>query len=231
MLRRFAENNSSMQLLGGTAGNFDFYLLSTSWQAEFCDGKKGVYPGCKVPGDFWKSHFTLHGLWPQYNTGSVSAQPAFCGDEPLDRATLEKAIGRDVLETYWPNVKYSVDSPDHAEFWEHEWDRHGSCSGLDQVTYFTQAINMLRSAKDNLTPLFVQNNVGNFVNVNELRAAFGGPEYVSMVCNGNDLAEVRTCYAKGKDNSVAGRRPCPHNVLGSDDCTSTTVRINSFYVK
>jgi ribonuclease T2 len=140
-------------------------------------------------------------------------------------------IGHDVLETYWPNVKYSVDSPDHAEFWEHEWDRHGTCSGLDQVTYFTQAINMLRSAKDNLTPLFVQNNVGNFVNVNELRAAFGGPEYVSMVCNGNDLAEVRTCYAKGKDNSVAGRRPCPHNVLGSDDCTSTTVRINSFYVK
>ena len=45
---------------------FDFYVLSMSYQPEFCDSHKfNDFVGCKKPDDFWRGSLTLHGLWPQ----------------------------------------------------------------------------------------------------------------------------------------------------------------------
>jgi ribonuclease I len=46
-----------------TSASFDYYMLSETWDPTFCKGQ-----ACKAK-------FTLHGLWPQNNTGP---QPSTC---------------------------------------------------------------------------------------------------------------------------------------------------------
>ena len=75
------------------------YVFAYSWQAEFCYGKS--YPGCATPEEYWKTDFTIHGLWPQYVIGGY---PADCTSEPLDESVFD-AIGMDTMTKYWPNVQ------------------------------------------------------------------------------------------------------------------------------
>jgi ribonuclease I len=77
-------------LLGASYGleqAMDMYVLAYTWTPEFCYGQ--AYPGCKAPEDYWKTHFTLHGLWPQYSTGGY---PSYCTTEPFD-TTVPYTIG------------------------------------------------------------------------------------------------------------------------------------------
>ena len=50
----------------GTAGDFELYVLSQSWSAEFCYSHRD-YPGCINPTAWQRVNLTLHGLWPQYS--------------------------------------------------------------------------------------------------------------------------------------------------------------------
>lgn len=51
------------------------------------------------------------------------------------------------MEYFWPGLIMTDD-----KFWQHEWDKHGSFSPLDQLSYFEKAID-LRKRMDLLTKL------------------------------------------------------------------------------
>ncbi|CAK4103480.1 unnamed protein product [Aphanomyces euteiches] len=192
------------------AAKFDFYVFAYSWQAEFCHGKS--YPGCANPEPYWETHFTIHGLWPDR-----SLQLELC-----------TTIGESVLEQYWPNVKVAANTSQYDSIWDHEGKRHGTCSGLDQITYFKAAIQKIQ---EHSTPDFIVHNVGQLVSSNAVRNAFGGLKYAALQCNGDRLAEVYTCYNKGKKNRPTTRRPCPPSVLSGDTCkTSYWIWIPNFEV-
>jgi ribonuclease T2 len=206
--------------------NFDFYILAQSWQPEFCSGKTDQYPGCRVPEPYWRSHFTMHGLWPELTTGK---HPGFCGGAAFDPATLEQALGRDALIQYWPNVKVDTASPEYSDFWKHEWTRHGTCSGLDEITYFRSAVNLIRNGSAT-TPDLVQQNVNKSLSVEALREAFGGAKQPAVLkCDhGNVLSQVFTCWDKDADRLPTTRRACPPHVLHEDTCKGSTVSIPAF---
>ncbi|CAK4072337.1 unnamed protein product [Aphanomyces euteiches] len=67
----------------GTSGSFDFYVFSQSWQPYFCT--TGNHRGCENPTDFMSSSLTIHGLWPNYNSGdfhpSAGARPQYWPDK------------------------------------------------------------------------------------------------------------------------------------------------------
>ena len=48
---------------------------------------------------------------------------------------------------YWPNYNYDPSSPDYTEFWQHEWSKHGTCTGLEQYTYFNTALQMFKKVR------------------------------------------------------------------------------------
>ncbi|POM81090.1 Ribonuclease [Phytophthora palmivora] len=213
---------------------FDMYILAQSWQPAFCFGKEQQYPGCRAPQSYWRSHLTLHGLWPEL---AGSQPPSFCSSEAFDADLIERELGIDTLHQYWPDVKYSEASPQYADFWKHEWTRHGTCSGLKQVDYFTHAINLERNETLAPTPQFVQDNVGQHVDVKKLREAFGD---AALKCQhahtqGEDdakhaslFSQVFTCWQKDKHNVPTQRCACPPHIHSEDTCGKSSVTIPAF---
>src|SRR5262249_47306653 len=100
-------------------GQFDFYVLALSWSPSFCEaaGERGTPPQQQC-GTARRYSFVVHGLWPQYENGF----PEFC-QVPAPR--LDRNIVSSMLDLMpAPRLIF------------HNWDKHGTCSGLPQRAYF-----------------------------------------------------------------------------------------------
>merc|ERR1719240_713058 len=74
---------------------------------------------------------TLHGLWAQWAEN--------CHTSEFDAGKLESI--RTELEAKW--LSCPEDGGDNEKFWAHEWTRHGTCSGMDELTFFKTALALL----------------------------------------------------------------------------------------
>src|SRR4051812_35381200 len=91
----------------GDAGQFDYYAVALSWSPSFC-ATRGDNAECDRSRPLG---FVMHGLWPQYANG----YPESCSNERLPA---------DV------RAKYASLFPSPTLI-DHEWKKHGTCSGLD----------------------------------------------------------------------------------------------------
>jgi ribonuclease T2 len=96
-----------------TPGNFSFYLLSLSWSPAFCLSKPDA-PECSGSKRYG---FIVHGLWPQYEKG----WPQHCRSE----ASVPDSV-----------VQSVADIMPSSQLARHEWETHGTCSGLEPADYF-----------------------------------------------------------------------------------------------
>lgn len=99
---------------GGSAGEFDYYLLSLSWSPAFCLDSPDAAE-CNGPRRFG---FIVHGLWPQGDRNS----PQHC-DAPA-------RVPDDVVDAI-------SDLMPSRSLVYHEWSAHGSCSGLPPADFFS----------------------------------------------------------------------------------------------
>lgn len=199
---------------------FNFYVFAQSWQAEFCRNKH--YPGCHVPREFWKTHFTLHGLWPDVQHGK---HPYTCTTERFDPNTVDR-VGRNALIQQWPDVKYDPSSPNYDQFWAHEWEKHGTCSDLTQIEYFTQALRLLNNLT---TPEIISTHTGGNLSTASVRKAFGGSNKAVLKCDDQVfLAQIFTCWDKDDQHRPTVQIPCPMHILHEDTCHSPQVEIQNF---
>lgn len=99
------------------AGDFDYYVLALSWNASWCmrEGDARDAEQCDSQHDFG---FTLHGLWPQYESG----WPEYCRSTARDPARRESAAMADIMGS-------------GGLAW-HQWKKHGRCSGLSGPAYY-----------------------------------------------------------------------------------------------
>lgn len=93
--------------------DFDFYVMVLSWSPDYCatDGNDDV----QQCGLGKKLGFVLHGLWPQYDKG----YPSNCSTQKLPEA----------IEAQFPGLYPS------PKLYDHEWEKHGTCSGLQPEQY------------------------------------------------------------------------------------------------
>lgn len=173
-------------------GQFDFYVLALSWSPDYC-ATKGDPQQC---GSGRQLGFVLHGLWPQYEKG----WPASCASEAFDPK----------MQKQFPDLYPST------KLYTHEWEKHGTCSGLTQVKFHQLASDLkasvavpaayskptkpLRTTVAELKQAFVKTNAG------MTEAA------VAPTCSGSGrfLQEVAVCLSKdGKP------RDCSAEVLKS----------------
>jgi ribonuclease T2 len=189
---------------------FDFYVMSMSYQPEFCyQNRHDDWPGCSHPLEFWKGHLTIHGLWPEYRDGNY---PASCSTEVFDNSTVAPLESQ--MLRYWPNVKYDykTDGNHYLEFWEHEWSKHGTCSGLSQYDYFSHALQMFVH-----TPPLVGKHYGESIQKDDLVQAFGG-SVILRCAGGKFLSEVRVCLSMDKNGVPLERITCPEVLTKEDNC-------------
>jgi ribonuclease T2 len=77
------------------------------------------------------------------------------------------------MDRNWATL--SCKSSDSADFWSHEWERHGSCSSMDQHSYFAAALRL--NARFNLTRILLDAGVvpsdERMYSVSSIREAIG----------------------------------------------------------
>lgn len=157
-------------------GDFDYYLLSLSWSPQYCDeSSRGHESQCDGTRPY---AFVVHGLWPQHERG----YPKNCGRGAYLPQTL---INR--LLPLMPDKRLII----------HEWQQHGTCSGLDAEAYFGQVERVWRTLR--VPPRYQQVPDYLSTDVVSLKASFieANPSLTAagMItqCRGAYLQELRIC--------------------------------------
>ena len=217
---------SSIVEASNSDSSFDFYVLSMSFQPEFCyQHRRDSFPGCEKPQEFWRGSLTLHGLWPSYTDGSW---PSSCTNEKFNPQTVDD-LGPDRFQKLWPNVKSSTHGKELYGFWEHEWTKHGTCTGLSQDDYFDTAMKHFLP-----TPNLVREKYGSSVSATALLKAYhaevSDAKDVLFVCSGGKyLSEVRVCVGRNKDGSGSQMIDCVSEIEEEGNC-GNEIFIPEFYV-
>jgi ribonuclease T2 len=183
-------------------GQFDFFVLALSWSPSFCEASAERGRAPKEQCGARPYSFVVHGLWPQYERGF----PEFC-QNPSPR--LDRNIVRS-MHDLMPAPRLIF----------HQWDKHGTCSGLTQHAYFS-AIRKARAQVKipehyleltrilTVTPNDVEEE---FIKANPGMSQAG----VAVTCNSHRLSEVRICLTKDfqfRDCAEIDRRACRRSQL------------------
>lgn len=184
----------------GTPGQFDYYLLTLSWSPEYCAGPNGAHDTQQC-GSERRFGFVVHGLWPQYERG----YPQSCAKaDPVPPAIVNAML------PLMPSPKLI----------EHEWEKHGTCSGLDVKGYFGEIQKAFASVQ--IPDEFKQPLQQIEVSPADVKSKFAtaNPSLpmpaLRIACSGQYLTEVRVCLTK----DLAGRA-CSNDVR--DTCRAPSV--------
>jgi ribonuclease T2 len=176
-------------------GQFDYYVLSLSWSPSFCETARGNARRQQCGARPFS--FVVHGLWPQYERGF----PESCLVPP---PRLDRNIMRSMLDLMpAPGLVY------------HEWDQHGTCSGLPPREYFDlvrrarQKVEIPSQYSHPTDPLTVSPDevIDAFISANPGLS----PEGITVDCDRTRLREVRICLTRDlnfRDCSRSARGAC-----------------------
>jgi ribonuclease T2 len=170
-----------------TTGDFDYYLVSLSWSPAYCSTHPQDKNQCGGRG----FGFVLHGLWPQKSSGGW---PENCPatSEP-SRAVIQKTMA------FMPSEKLI----------NHEWTKHGTCSGLTGDQYLELADKAYSAIK---IPVAFQAPATSIdMSAEKILAAFVqtnpgiAEESLSVKCSKGELEEVRVCVDTQLKPKVCGK--------------------------
>jgi ribonuclease T2 len=173
---------------------FDYYLLSLSWAPNFCAG----HPNDKTSECKAGSHtaFVLHGLWPQATSGQP---PLACkASRPVPSATVKEML--ELMPT--------------RMLIQHEWDKHGTCSGLTAADYFGKVKQAFTAVKvpEKYTDLADEEKFS----IKDIEQDFASansapPEAFRISCHAGELVSVEACLNKDLQYQACSRsvRECP----------------------
>jgi ribonuclease T2 len=189
----FARHHHAKPSQGGSPGQFDYYVLTMSWSPTYCLTHPQDHNQCSGKG----YGFVLHGLWPQFDAGNW---PEFCSRDPLSPDARQ--LGNALFPS--PNLV------------EHEWRRHGTCSGLDAISYFRTADRALGSVhvpKNLEAPRNSLSMTGLQIlsAFHEANPSIPGDGMI-VACGRGELSEVRICLTRGLAPRACGtgmRSSCP----------------------
>lgn len=182
---------------------FDYYLLSLSWAPTYCASHPADRSSeCKTGNH---TAFVLHGLWPSSNANPM--QPVSC--KPA--SPVSASIVRHMLE-YFPS-KYLV---------QHEWNKHGTCSGNSPAEYFTKAEQAYKAVQvpaqyrnlDHSEQISVQAIEQDFAQANSAPV-----EAFRLSCHAGWLVAVEACLDKDLHYQA-----CPKSAR---ECTSREVKLGA----
>lgn len=172
--------------------SFDYYLLNLSWSPEFCATHPDKAECAQHLG------FVLHGLWPQNANGSY---PENCSNAPGPTDPSQ----------------YSDLYPDPGLL-QHEWQTHGTCSGLTPDAFFALARQAVHSVAipDQLKSLQQQTSLppGDILHLFTQSNPSIPASSLALNCGNNYLTAVEVCLSKSLQPTDCGAiRSCRANTV------------------
>lgn len=189
-----AGGGSAQSRSADRAGAFDHYLLAITWMPSFCEiiGDARADMRC-MPGQ--RQGWQVHGLWPQHADG---AWPEFCRTSHRNPSRQETARQTDLFGA-------------SGAAW-HQWNKHGSCTGLAPAEYY--ALTRQALAELAMPPVFDAIARGVRVAPEAIEAAIieANPDLAAdmmlVTCRGNAVYELRLCLTRD-----LAPRPCAPQTL------------------
>lgn len=169
----------------GEAGEFDYYAMALSWSPQHCAVKPADREQCSR-----QLGFVLHGLWPQYQRG----YPSNCTGEQL-----------------YPGMEEAFPGLYPSRFlYRHEWEKHGTCSGLTQQQFHQLASDLRQRV--NIPAAYQSPEVPLRKSSFQLKADLAtandwlAPDTITIACadGGRFLREIYVCINKEGTEAV----PC-----------------------
>jgi len=190
----------------GKAGEFDYYVLSLSWEPNWCalTGDARGDPQCDAGTG---TGFIVHGLWPQYKVG----YPSDCFTTEADPSRADTAAMVNIMGG--------------AGLAFYEWKKHGRCTGLSSDAYF-ETLRRAFFLNVTIPPLFGQVTRDLQVPPLVIQDAFLesnpqlSPDSITITCDGAMIEEVRICLTK-----ELAPRDCGMYVV--DDCKRKEAALNA----
>ncbi len=159
----------------GAIGEFDYYLVSLSWSPAYCVAHPQDKRQCGDRG----FGFVLHGLWPQKSSGGY---PEDCpANSKPSAATVQRTLA------FMPSERLI----------NHEWTKHGSCTGLTADEYFALADRAFAALR--VPGGFQSPSTSRNLSVEQLLSEFNAANpalpkgSLTLRCSGGELEEVRFC--------------------------------------
>ncbi len=186
-----------LALLGAAAparaADFDYYVLAISWHPGWCatEGAARAAPDCGPDADLG---FTLHGLWPQHETG----WPEYCEIRAPDPSRRETGAMADIMGS-------------GGLAW-YQWKKHGRCSGLRPGAYFDAARSVFASLR---LPRLGETDRATAAQIEAALLALNprlGADGAIVTCRDAQLREIRICLTPSLEP-----RACARDVL-DDAC-------------
>lgn len=182
---------------------FDFYVLALSWSPAFCASEAGQRSPeqCGQGVDFG---FITHGLWPQFEQG----WPSFC------QSDYGGQMPRDIAGELLPIM------PDRGLI-AHQWDKHGTCSGLDPQAY---ADRIIEATSRVTVPETFESQPPVRMDARAIERAFqqANPalpaDAIAITCTSSRFTEVHICLDQG-----LSPRTCRE--VDQNGCTQTGLTI------
>ena len=177
------------------SGQFDYYLLTLSWAPEYCHGHPNS-PEC----DGSHRGFVVHGLWPQFQNGRW---PSDCSSAPglADPSTM-------------------LDIMPDPRLIAHEWQKHGTCTGLTANQYFgvvRSAYASIKIPRSLINP--ARTTQRGATEIKQLFASANpgiSADGMAIRCHNRYLAGVEFCLGKSLR---------PVSCQGVRDCDQPSIRI------
>ena len=175
---------------GELAGEFDYFVLSLSWSANWCalEGDARNSPQCDAARDHG---WILHGLWPQFHRG----YPSFCRTVNRPPTRGMTAAMADIMGT-------------SGLAW-HQWQKHGSCTGLSAEAYY--ALSREAYARVTRPEIFRQIKRPVKLPASVVEEAFleanpgMEPDGITITCRSGHIQEARICLSRDLDLVPCGR--------------------------
>lgn len=171
------------------AGDFAYYILALSWVPAWCEvtGDGRADPTCARGA---ARGFTVHGLWPQHETG----WPEFCRTSERDPTRGETAAMAGLMGS--------------AGLAWYQWRKHGRCSGLSARAYFEAT----REAASRVTlpPVFELISRDMRLTETVIAEAFREanpalpPDGLMVRCEAGTIREVRICLTRDLEFRACG---------------------------
>ena len=187
---------------GAPIGVFEEWVYALEFQPAWAQGDCASNVTAHLNGSLAARELSIHGLWPNYNSSlhDDASWPQFCKNATLDFTVCNPSCSEALCQISAGTraamaARWAARYPEYAygSLAEHEWSKHGSCTGLDQLSYFQLVDAKVAPTLDGAGASLVKSSVGADVAYGDLSQAFstdhGGKE-VALGCEGCNLSDV-----------------------------------------